>query len=86
MKNLAKSIFAILCIILTCTTHAQISGTVFRDYNGNGTRQSGAGYTEPGAGGVIIRAYNSSDLLIATQTTSSATATLGQYNFPGPGT
>ncbi|MBL0199863.1 MAG: carboxypeptidase regulatory-like domain-containing protein [Chitinophagaceae bacterium] len=85
MKNLAKSIFAILCIILTCTTHAQISGTVFRDYNGNGTRQSGAGYTEPGAGGVIIRAYNSSDLLIATQTTSSATATLGQYNFPALG-
>jgi hypothetical protein len=75
----------IIAISFTFLSNAQVSGLVFRDYNGNGTRQSGAGYTEPGAGGVIVRAYNANDVLIATQTSSSAIATLGQYSFPATG-
>jgi hypothetical protein len=85
MKKRPSFLVVILLLHLTTLINAQISGTVFRDYNGNGTRQSGAGYTEPGAGGVIVKAYNANDLLIATQTTSSATATMGQYSFPSSG-
>jgi hypothetical protein len=85
MKNLFR--FAI-CFSITFNffvSKSQISGIVFRDYNGNGTRQNAAGFIEPGAGGIIIKAYNSSDALIATQTSSTASATLGQYSFPASG-
>ncbi len=86
MKNLVKPFLLFtIAVSFSFFSKAQVSGLVFRDYNGNGTRQNAAGYIEPGAGGVIIRAYNSSDALIATQTSSSATATLGQYTFPTSG-
>ncbi|MBL7746577.1 MAG: T9SS type A sorting domain-containing protein [Chitinophagaceae bacterium] len=86
MKSAFK--FSLLLIVIISNrflSEAQVSGIVFRDYNGNGTRQNAAGYAEPGAGGVIIRAYNANDVLIATQTSSSANATLGQYSFPASG-
>jgi len=86
MKSAIK-FFLLLIVIISSRflSEAQVSGIVFRDYNGNGIRQNAAGYAEPGAGGVIIRAYNANDVLIATQTSSSATATLGQYSFPASG-
>jgi protocatechuate 3,4-dioxygenase beta subunit len=86
MKPLTKQLLLLIIATgISFSSFAQVSGLVFRDYNGNGTRQSGAGFTEPGAGGVIIRAYNSGDVLIATQTSSMTTATLGQYTFPASG-
>lgn len=45
---------------------AQVSGTVFRDFNYNGIRESTSGsYFEPGVKGIIINAYNSYDQIIA---------------------
>jgi hypothetical protein len=85
MKILLRSAVCFTFILQAVTATSQITGTVFRDYNGNGTRQNASGYAEPGAGGVIIRAYNSIDVLIATQTSSSATVTSGQYAFPASG-
>ncbi|MBC7798484.1 MAG: hypothetical protein H7Z37_16565, partial [Pyrinomonadaceae bacterium] len=41
-----------------------ITGTVYRDYNGNGTQDTG----EIGEAGVIARAYDSSDALVGTAT------------------
>lgn len=83
----STNLILLFIAVMSCgySLNAQVSGIVFRDYNGNGTRQAAAGFTEPGAGGVIIRAYNSNDVLIATQTSSSASATLGQYAFPATG-
>lgn len=57
---------------------AQISGTVFRDYNGNGTRETAAPTIEPGAPNIVVNAYNASNNLIAT-TTSAAD---GTYTLP----
>lgn len=56
---------------------AQVSGIVFRDYNGNGTRQAATAYTEPLVQGVVVRAYNAAEVLLASATTSSA----GAYSF-----
>ncbi|MBK7691708.1 MAG: gliding motility-associated C-terminal domain-containing protein [Bacteroidetes bacterium] len=57
---------------------AQISGTIFRDYNGDGIQQAAAPYNEPGIQGVIINAYDKSNLLLNT-TLSGPT---GTYSLP----
>ena len=58
------------------------SGTAFRDYNGNGTKD-GAG--EPGVTGIIVKLYANAtpplkDQLIGTDTTNAS----GVYNFATP--
>jgi|JI6StandDraft_1071083.scaffolds.fasta_scaffold00892_9 protocatechuate 3,4-dioxygenase beta subunit len=73
--KLLLTILVMLCLFNT--VKAQVSGIVFRDYNGNGTRQNGAGYTEPLAQGVVVSAYNAAEILLATTTTNSS----GAYAF-----
>ncbi len=77
MKNLLR--FAIcFCIIFQYQfTNAQTTGTVFRDLNGNGTRQTSAP-NEPLVKGIIVNAYNSIDVLIA----SYATTVAGTFSIP----
>jgi hypothetical protein len=68
--------FIACCMALLCCTtmlQAQVTGAVYRDYNNNGSRQT-TNPIEPLANGVIVNAYNSSDALVATATTSGATA------------
>jgi len=57
---------------------AQVSGVVFRDFNNNGKLDKSTGYVEPGAKGVIINAYNSKDVLIASYVSDSS----GSYQIP----
>lgn len=70
-----------LCIILLLlqfqTTLAQVSGTVFKDFNFNGTQQTSGFPIEPGMYGITVRAYNNANVLLATKTTDVA----GAYNF-----
>lgn len=65
-----------LVLIISLTTGAQISGTVFRDINNDGVRQS-TNPTEPGEYGITVRAYNSVNTLIATTTTDAS----GNFSF-----
>ena len=44
------------------------SGTVFRDYNGNGVQDN----HEPGIGGIIVTLYDSGNVVRGTATTTSA--------------
>ncbi len=80
MKTILSGFFLLL---LSITLNAQISGTVFLDFNGNGTQDNTASTSttaanaEPGIAGVILKAYNSSDVLIASQTTNAG----GFYSF-----
>ncbi len=70
-------------------TQAQsISGTVYRDFNGDGIKAAGttattstAGYAETGVPGVLVTAYNTSGAVAATAVTSSNTATMGTYTL-----
>ncbi len=50
---------------LTGTAYAQITGTVFQDYNANGIRDAG----EPGQSGVNVRVFRASSELLAGTTT-----------------
>jgi SdrD B-like domain/Secretion system C-terminal sorting domain len=77
MKNLSALVVLFMCAaLLTGKAFSQISGLVYRDYNNNGTRQAAAGYTEPIVAGVTIKAFNASDALLATVTSTST-----GYNF-----
>jgi hypothetical protein len=62
--------------------YSQVSGIAFRDFNGNGTRQSTTAYSEPFAKGIIVNVFNSSDVLIASFTTNA----IGAYTIPASGT
>ena len=71
MKNIFKNILTSLCLLASVPITAQISGTVFRDYNGNGIKGSTSPNLEPGVGGIIVNAYNFAESLIATATTTA---------------
>ena len=59
------------CLFLPTLATAQISGTVFRDFNGNGTQES----AEPLVAGVLVKAYGTSGTQCGTtQTTTAASA------------
>lgn len=82
MKNFTLRLLGVM-LLLSAGHHlsAQISGLAFRDFNANGTRET-TNPIEPGLGGVTVNIYDSVNVLIATTTTSTVTATLGQYSFP----
>jgi hypothetical protein len=66
MRKTATVVLAIFMCALNLTANAQISGTVFRDINGNGIVD--ANPIEPGIQGIIINVYNASDALVGTTT------------------
>lgn len=80
MKNLPKVLIALIYIAIAQIADAQISGTVFRDINSNGTRQVSSPI-EPGEFGIVVNAYNAANTLIATRTTDAN----GSYAFPASG-
>jgi hypothetical protein len=83
MKKNSTFFIAALCMFaINLSSSAQITGTVFRDYNNNGTRET-TNPNEPLASGIIVNAYNTADALIATITTSGTTAP--NYSFPATG-
>jgi uncharacterized repeat protein (TIGR01451 family) len=87
--KLPKSIFYrnFLVLLLISTSGlfsaitAQITGTVFRDFNANGVKDNSATYNEIGVGGVTVKCVGTTGT--GTTTTSTATATLGQYSLTG---
>jgi hypothetical protein len=73
-------------LILLATTHvqAQTTGTVFRDYNGDGTRQTSSSTSsilEPTVAGIVINAYNANDEWLASYVSGSN----GSYSIPTSG-
>jgi SdrD B-like domain/Secretion system C-terminal sorting domain len=88
MNKFYTTLQFIFIFFLSTSVHAQISGTVFRDYNSNGTREATTAYTEPMVPGVIVNAYNAADVLIASYTTNSGTGypyTAPNYFIPAAG-
>ncbi len=81
LAGIALSVL-ILCVLAAHPLKAQLSGTAFRDFNNNGTRQTAAPMIEPLIAGVIVNVYNSSDALIASFTTNAS----GAYSIPASGT
>ncbi len=77
MKKSTIIILAIYCLGIT-KSHAQVSGTVFKDFNFTGTRELVAFPIEPGVYGVLVKAYNAAGAQLGITKTSDAN---GAYNF-----
>jgi uncharacterized repeat protein (TIGR01451 family)/gliding motility-associated-like protein len=71
-----------LLLIISTVAQAQVSGTVFRDFNANGQKD---GNGEIGVGGIVVTVHRSVGAPVSV-TTSTASATLGQYSLTGLGT
>lgn len=69
-------------LLLAPLAFADITGTVFRDLNANGVRETGATYLEPGVGDITVSCVDSTGNT-GSATTSNAPATLGQYSLTG---
>jgi hypothetical protein len=80
--NVLKSL--IICTLLIGISNdviAQVSGTVFKDFNANGTFDSGASYNEVGQSGVEVKAYDSSGASLAVTYTGGGTKTNGTGEY-----
>ncbi len=80
MKPSNVFLLAITFVLFTLTSKAQISGTTFRDINGDGIRQISAP-NEPVLGGITVQVYNSTNTLVGTATSSAA----GTYSITPTG-
>ncbi|HMT54535.1 MAG TPA: SdrD B-like domain-containing protein, partial [Saprospiraceae bacterium] len=79
MKAVVKIFILSLTFFFSSSGFSQISGIVFRDYNANGTRQTGSTYNEDGVINVTVKAYNSANIEVGSVVTSST----GSYSFTG---
>lgn len=78
-----KRILTIIGILAVCVTasQAQITGTAFRDYNGNGIKEGG----EPGVKDIIVNFYANATLPAKDQLVGSTTTNAtGAYSFNPP--
>lgn len=64
MKNLSSYLVLVICALSFFNAHAQITGVVYKDFNGNGSRQTSAPNNEPGVAGIIVNAYNNANSLV----------------------
>lgn len=78
MKKPAYILLFIVLAALSQKTNAQVSGTVFRDFNGNGVKNNTATYNEPFVAGVTVKAFNSSNVQLGATKTTDA---VGAYSF-----
>jgi hypothetical protein len=72
-------ILLVLLSTLAMSVNAQISGSVFRYFNGNGSKEA----NEPLLPGVTVNAFDSSNVIIASY--KSAGATAPNYTIPNSG-
>jgi hypothetical protein len=73
-------LFSVGLFLTPSVLTAQVSGTVFRDFNGNGVKDNSATFNETFVQGIEVKAYNAAGTQVGgTQTTSA----LGAYSFTG---
>jgi hypothetical protein len=83
-RSLLMGIVVFLCLMGSGALQAQITGTVFRDYNGDGIKQAG----EPTREGIIVKAYKNAALpvtdafLVQATTDVNGAYTLNPASYP----
>jgi hypothetical protein len=65
-------------VLLHFYSSAQISGTVFRDFNANGVKDNNATYNETFVAGVSVKAFNAANVQLGTTKITNAS---GTYSF-----
>ncbi len=78
MKKFYPCIYAFACIFASFTSKAQVSGTVFRDYNGNGIKDNTPLINEPFEKGITVRAFDHHNDEYCSSKTTDAN---GYYSF-----
>lgn len=79
IKNTTFLIFFFIPVFSIC----QVSGVAFRDFNSNGIKDNNASFDEPFVRGIVVKAYNTSDINIAVAITDANGAyALGSLTFP----
>jgi trimeric autotransporter adhesin len=81
-RSLSLVIVCLGFVLSATVASAQVSGTVFRDFNGNGTKDNTTTFNESGAPNIIVTAYNTAGTAIA----SFKTGATGTYAIPATGT
>ncbi len=80
--KLSAFTYSLAFLLITANnTNAQVSGLVFRDYNANGQKNNSASFNENGERGIIVTAFTTADVIIASYKTSAT----GIYTIPAGG-
>ena len=77
MRKILRNLSFLSLLLIAFTSNAQISGSVFRDLNANGSRETGAGFNESGVQGITVTAYTASGTILGTAATDAA----GSFSF-----
>lgn len=75
-----RGIVACLAFMLMSDVYADISGKVFRDFNSNGSFDSGVSLTETGMAGISVKAFDSTGTQVGATASSAAD---GSYTLTG---
>lgn len=75
--KLAISCAFLVLSFISFSSFGQVTGTVFRDINGNGTKDNTTTFIENGVAGVTVKAYDPSGAVVGTATTSAT----GSYSI-----
>lgn len=79
MKNpFCLLLLTVLAALISQKAGAQVSGTVFRDYNGNGVKNNTATFNEPFVAGITVKAFNAANVQLGATKTTDA---VGAYSF-----
>lgn len=75
----------LLLLFLSISSYAQVSGTVFKDFNANGTKENTPTYNEVGMVGVVVNATNPAGAALTVAYTGGGTSTntTGVYTVTG---
>lgn len=76
MKQIYTLLLVILCLFAGLYTRAQVSGTAFRDFNGNGIKDNSASFNEPFVQGITVKATLSNGTFFTAITNAT-----GDYSF-----
>ncbi len=79
-KKTHRSLFFLMFSMIGFSSFGQVTGTVFRDFNSNGTKQATATFTEPGVAGISVKAFNAAGTQVGA---TSTTASDGTYTIAG---
>ena len=88
MKSIISKILITFSILIISgnLAQAQVSGTVFRDYNGNSVKNNTAIFNEVFLAGVVVKAYGPGEVALAVTYGGGGTSTntaLGTYAVTG---
>ncbi len=75
-------VFLFSALVASNFAQAQISGTAFRDFNGDGTKQATAAYTEAGIAGLTVKATLANGTVFTTVTAANGTYSFSATEVP----